>query len=271
MLHALTHRKLAASIDEPQRLEDALTSTVVGTLVMVDAWEQLAEWLQVPPSSTEPSSNDCWFWPRLAGAVEPDVILRIGGTLVVVEAKYRSGRNDLAADPDEDRPVDQILRQYRAVSPPYDRRAAYPEPLERAVRECQVVQAFVVDSRRLRRATREHAESVRLLPSHATLHLITWQALYERLTVASLARRRWAQELRAYLELVGLAAFQGIRRSGLASGESRPLNMWTLGGFLQRGLSIPAAIGANCGATDLRSLKSWRPSEASIHPKVQNG
>ena len=45
MLHAVLHHKLDETTPEPQRLEDALTSTVFGTLVMTDACDVLAAWL----------------------------------------------------------------------------------------------------------------------------------------------------------------------------------------------------------------------------------
>ena len=99
MLHALLHGKLDLELPEPHRREDALTSIVFGTLRMVEAWDVLANWLDVEPlSSGQEGTVACWFWPRLAGAVEPDVVLRLGDTLVVVEAKYRSGRHDLSLD-----------------------------------------------------------------------------------------------------------------------------------------------------------------------------
>jgi hypothetical protein len=131
MLHALLHRKLDPAMAEPQRLEDAVTSSVFGTLVLVEAWDLLARWLGAePPGSGQGQQVGCWFWPRLAGGVEPDVVLRLGPTLLVVEAKFRSGRNDLVADEsDDDRPVDQIVRQFNAVSPPHGRRSPYQDQL----------------------------------------------------------------------------------------------------------------------------------------------
>ena len=97
----------------------------------------------------------------------------MGQVLVVVEAKYRSGRHDLAVDEsDKERPVDQIVRQFRAVSPPHERRSPYPELLERAVRDCRIVQAFVVDGRKMRTCRREYRESKERLPPEATLNLV---------------------------------------------------------------------------------------------------
>jgi hypothetical protein len=87
MLHALLHRKIDESIPEPQQIEDALTFTVFGTLVLVGAWEVLSRWLDieyVKPAAGRKTLFDCWFWPRLAFA-EPDALLRIGSSLVLVE------------------------------------------------------------------------------------------------------------------------------------------------------------------------------------------
>lgn len=79
MLHALLHGKLDPTVAEPERLEDALTSTVFGTLAIVEAWDLIEDWLRVPSSAAPVrEEHECWFWPRLAGGVEPHVILRIG-------------------------------------------------------------------------------------------------------------------------------------------------------------------------------------------------
>ena len=119
MLHALLHGKLDPNVAEPERREDALTSTVFGTLVLLEAWEVIGRWLKVAEWQTEGHELECWFWPRLTGGVEPDVVLRIGPFVAVVEAKYRSGRRGPSLDQvDNERPVDRIVRQHRAVSPP---------------------------------------------------------------------------------------------------------------------------------------------------------
>jgi hypothetical protein len=113
MLHAMLHGKLDETVPEPQRLEDALTSTVFGTLIWLEAWDILARWLEISSGSRNGESGECWFWPRMAFA-EPYVVLRLGDNLVVVESKYRSGRHDLvAADSDDedrcDQPVPPVL------------------------------------------------------------------------------------------------------------------------------------------------------------------
>jgi hypothetical protein len=130
-----------------------------------------------------------------------------------MEAKYRSGRHDLTPDDaDDERPVDKIVRQHRAVSPPHDSRPAYPDALEEAVRRSRIFQVFVVDARRIRRARREYAESKALLPSRALLNLVTWKDLYKLLLEPPWSTKRWAVDLRTYLRLAGLATFHGIDR-----------------------------------------------------------
>jgi len=234
MLHAILHGKLGESVPEPQRFEDALTSTVFGTLVLAEAWGLLAHWLGVPfmysTNDDEGSLRECWFWPRMSLA-EPDVVLRLGGTLVVVEAKYRSGRHDLLPEDDdgEKDSCDQLVRQFHSVKEPLSGRVCYLEEIERAIRECQLVQVFVVDARSLRRARREWAESKeRLHAQQASLLLVTWQSLYGKLKELELPSRRWCTDLRAYLRISGLDTFDGVPR-GFASSESlQAIKGWRL-------------------------------------------
>jgi hypothetical protein len=120
MLHATLHGKLALLTPEAERLEDAITSTVFGTLAMVERWDVLSQWLSPSPDSSPSEPNDIWFWPtlRTPGCTTiPDVCVRLGNRLIVVEAKYRSGRNDLASnDETPDQMRDQLVRQYRCLS-----------------------------------------------------------------------------------------------------------------------------------------------------------
>jgi hypothetical protein len=259
MLHALLHGKLDSARLEPQRREDALTSSVFGTLVMTESSALLAQWLGVGPIGGSPGDNQYWFWPRLAGPVEPDVILRIADVLVIVEAKYGSSRNDLAfEEADDERPVDQIVRQHRAVSAPYDWRSSYAEPLEGAVRDCQIVQAFVVDARRMRSARREHAESQARLPQGAQLNLVTWQGLYKLLLEYPWSRLRWADDLRTYLRLCGLASFQGIHRHMTQWESLRVIPQWKP---VSRRAAIPQlrdAGAALAAEPAIANLQRWR-------------
>lgn len=223
MLHALLHRKLDHTIPEPQRFEDALTSTAFGALVLVEAWDTLARWLKVESPSRESLSAtgpyECWFWPRLGG-VEPDVVVRLGDTLVVVEAKYWSDRHDVevktqegAIEEQEVKPSDQLVRQYEAFTTPPDRRVPYFEALELAIRQCRLKQVFLVNSRKLTRARKEERESRKKLPREARLELVTWQQLFRLLGGAHLRRSRWAVDLRWYLIRTELDTFEGIERN----------------------------------------------------------
>lgn len=259
MLHALLHGKLDPSIPEPDRLEDALTSTVIGTLAMVDAWQLLGQWLQLPTAPTVETRGECWFWPRLAGAVEPDVIVRFANTLAVIEAKYRSGRNDIVpGELDEERPVDQIVRQYAATTCPPDAREPYPDLLECALRECRVVQLFVVDSRRIRSARREFEGSRVLLPQDATLRLVTWQELYRLLLDAPWVTERWATDLRSYLRLAGLDTFQGMRRIGVKPCRLRLLD-WNPAAGTTQVVNLRAGINETARVLSTSNLSTWRP------------
>lgn len=229
MLHALLHNKLDELIPEPQRREDALTSAAFGTLVLVDAWDILARWLRVseqPASTAGLWNSNCWFWPRLAFA-EPDVVLRLGDFLVVVEAKYRSGRNDLVAAEEGDADLcDQLVRQHRSITEPVDSRVRYAEPIEHAIAECRLVQVFVSDSRRHRRARREWEESKRRLPLEAILRFVTWQDLFKLLNDPQVLQNRWAMDLCSYLQVCGLDSFEGIGRHLAGPEDLTRIRQW---------------------------------------------
>jgi hypothetical protein len=257
VLHALLHGKLDPTVAEPERREDALTSTVLGTLVLLEAWEIIGRWLKVADWQSAADELECWFWPRLAGGVEPDVVLRLGPVVVVVEAKYRSGRHDLSLDQvDNERPVDQIVRQHRAVSPPHDSRSPYPDLLERAVRECRVLQVFLVDARQIRRARREHAESVSRLPKDAQVNLVTWQELYGLLLEPSYSRLRWATDLRAYLRACGLASFRGVRRDLGDAAQLERVVSWKP--FADQPVAPTVRLAASVLASESAILDLWR-------------
>jgi len=229
MLHALLHGKLDESDPEPQRLEDTLTSTVFGAIFWAQDWTLLERWLGIPPiSSQRIPTIEYWFWPRLAFA-EPDVVFRLGNVLVVVEAKYRSGRHDLAPKPEEDESVrDQLVRQYKSIKESVSERAKYPEAIERAISECQLIQLFVVDARRQRPARVEIEESKQRLPRNTTLNLVTWQSLSRVLNVNSAANQGWRSDLAEYLRLCGLDIFSGFSRWHAPEGELFQIRDWSM-------------------------------------------
>jgi len=69
-----------------------------------------------------------WFWPSLAGGTQPDVVLRIGQRLLVIESKYGSNKSPAGAAPpangDSDNDTftsDQLLREWQAMQPEWSR------------------------------------------------------------------------------------------------------------------------------------------------------
>lgn len=119
MLTAILHNKLRP---DEERMEDLLTAQVLGAasyLPPAACWVPLVasaqtlrgEPLDVPPM---PEDVEVRFWPRWrhgdGRVTEPDVVLRWPGALVVLEAKYLSGKSSTT---DEERRVvtDQLSRQ----------------------------------------------------------------------------------------------------------------------------------------------------------------
>lgn len=213
MLHAILHRKLDPLTPDAQRLEDAVTSTVFGTLTLVERWDLLIRWLGGPSDQdAEVMAGEVWYWPTLRTpgcVVIPDVVVRVGPRLFVVEAKYGSGRSDIAGDgenPDQIR--DQLARQYKCLTTPVDLRRPFPDGIETALAQCAVQQIFLVDARRIKSARRELMESQACEP-RMNVKLITWQQL-DRLLHESRVGKRWAADLRRFMEFEGLSAFVGF-------------------------------------------------------------
>jgi len=251
MLHAILHRKLDPLTPDAQRLEDAVTSTVFGTLTLVERWDLLIRWLGGPSDQeAEGTAGEVWYWPTLRTpgcVVIPDVVVRIGRRLFVVEAKYGSGRNDIAGDgenPDQIR--DQLARQYKCLSTPVDQRRPYAEGIETALADCAVQQVFLVDARRIKSARRELLESQACEP-RMNVRLITWQHL-DRLLHESCVGKRWAADLRRFMEFEGLSAFVGFGDFLAARG----LRLGTLGAWRR-------AAGARAGLRNAANpaLLSW--------------
>lgn len=225
MLHALLHSKLDESTPEPRRIEDAVTSSVFGTLLLADAIEILGEWLSLAQRTTG-STGDLhgplrgyWFWPRMSCA-EPDLVLRLGKHLILVEAKVASGRHDLGGEPEEISLRDQLSREWQCL---VDARSSGSGDMGQAAAECDPCLVLVVDQRRMKHARREFEESSARLPPQADLRLLTWQSLHR---VLSNDRRRrpdhpWSRDLVAYLEVAGLDAFLGFRYIPMATPSQR--------------------------------------------------
>lgn len=263
VIHALLHHKLDEETNGPHRLEDTLTATVFGTLVWMDAWDLLSEWLDVP-TPEQGAATACWFWPRLAGPVEPDVILRIGASLVVIEAKLKSKRSDRArqrnaedADDEAEDPTDQLVRQHIGITTPMQARQRYPDDLEEAIRDCALIQLYLVNGMRLRHAEREVIQSQNRLPAgHGLRSPITWQALSAILTARSAPNFRWKHDLLDYLRMIGLDTFNGI--SGLhLSAKSAQAKSWRVPRQRRQNIAEIAA------SPQIRQLRHWRRLETA--------
>jgi hypothetical protein len=111
MLRALIHSKLSR---DQENMEDILTSNVFGTLRYLSTAEVILSFLakastlngDFPLAGLSARSKvDFEFWPWLTApscaGCEPDVLLRVdspagGKYLVLIEAKYRSGKSSKA-------------------------------------------------------------------------------------------------------------------------------------------------------------------------------
>jgi len=260
MLHAILHRKLGLLTPDAQRLEDAVTSTVFGTLALVERWDVLARWLAGSVEDGIAVGYSMWFWPTLRTAqctAIPDVCVRIGDRLFVVEAKYGSGRHDLAADIEiPEQVLDQLVRQHVCISASAPDRIAYSDGIQRSLDECKVEQVFLVDARRIRRARAELKQSVEREP-RMRISLVTWQQL-DRQLYEQCASERWAADLREFLELEGLNAFVGFGR--VISAPPTALLRW--GGQNTAVMRLREAIEpARHGEID--RIRRWRAGSAN--------
>ena len=251
MLHAELRGK---SAPEDQYGEDALTSTVFGTLFTAgDAGASaLSAWLARarPADAATPAwwpirgVRDYWFWPRLREA-EPDLVIELDGALVIVEAKFLSSKSggggppaELAGSDDEGARVsDQLLREWRSLLPRAERgalRGVGGHGLLEASARCERrALVYLVKRSHAVKAERELAASLEaagaMLP-RPTLYLLHWEHLDEVLTAAALAGPvpRWHRELRAFLGHRGISAFRGfgtaIRRDEVA--DLAPILAW---------------------------------------------
>lgn len=181
VLYAENNGKLVPDGSEHERAEDVLTSTVWGTLFLTGAWDLVIEWLKAArdeqgrgvdlgPSDDEPP----WFrfWPRL-GRVEPDLLLRLGSTLVLIEAKYLSGKSGAGYDEEGDS-RDQLVLQWRSILPTSAVAALYPDGVRdvlAATTSRSVV--YLVRARAARKAEMELEASRERLPPDARLYLLT--------------------------------------------------------------------------------------------------
>ena len=116
MYRAELHGKLPTALLD---LEDLLTSDVVGFFELADRQIFLRPFLTevlglaVTPSEASAASFD--FWPTLDDGTEPDAIIRVGGWLLLIEAKLRSSFQVDAARPERNQ-LRRELREGRALA-----------------------------------------------------------------------------------------------------------------------------------------------------------
>lgn len=226
MLHALLHHKLDESVPVSRRLEDAVTSSVFGTLLLAGAGEQITVWLNTvtcgaqSPQPITGALKAFWFWPRLALA-EPDIVLQFDDRIVIVEAKVASDRHDLMMDREVEAEdwtsvSNQLCRQWLCATAS-DPGPGCPRDLAAALRALPKTLVFLVDERRLQRARPEFDETLKQLPADADLRLLTWQSLHRDLVRhdSADAGSFWQGALIEYLERAGLAGFVGFRQMPL--------------------------------------------------------
>ncbi|MDN7121465.1 hypothetical protein INN71_08685 [Nocardioides sp. ChNu-153] len=95
MLQAELRGKTATASGDDTRLEDTLTSAVVGGLAYLPRVALGAVLATTFPDvdwrTVDLDRATFQFWPSFSDGTEPDVLLTVGQRLIVVEAKYRSG------------------------------------------------------------------------------------------------------------------------------------------------------------------------------------
>lgn len=220
MLFAEIHRKLSLD-DDNERREDVLTSTVFGTLIVGEKWSLLAAWfgaardhngkrLNLPPVTTA----SYWFWPRLFDGdaiVEPDLLLLFGDVLVIVEAKYLSGKSsEGSADDGEIDPADQLTKEWRSCDPMQCDN--YPVALRDAILHggAKRVLIYLVRQPASAKTRRELDESRRGIGEQAALHCLGWSDLCAVLRHQAHGIAGWTAALAELLERRGFTSFSGF-------------------------------------------------------------
>jgi hypothetical protein len=238
MLFAELHGKLDPNAPDLERREDILTSTAFGTLLVAGAVDLLVSWLNsarhLGPDGrldhgalglTAAQPVKYWFWPSLSGGTQPDILVRIGQRLLVIEAKYGSSKSGADSTPeingdtaDDVATSDQLLREWQAIQPGAAGLAWYPGDLRDAIHGCDRDLVYLVSARRAPSAVRELREShekIRtMLKENASLWLLTWQDLHGLLVrpvESGSPTAHWVPELARLLDRRrNLAAFLGF-------------------------------------------------------------
>lgn len=229
MLFAELHHKLDEDADRLDRREDILTSTVFGTLIVGNRADVIRSWLCRATRtdgtrlelSPDAELGGFWFWPRLHGC-EPDLVLRFGQVLVVVEAKYgasKGGAGDADGSDAEgvQDPRDQLVREWNATAPTVDT-ARFPRDLGEAISGCTRRVVYLVRRQRRAHAEKDLRESVSILGGKEPAHcffVLTWQDLHRELILlrrdAAVPAPTWIDALAQLLERRELGSFAGIR------------------------------------------------------------
>lgn len=269
VLHAELHGKLGSEARDAERREDILTSTAFGVLFAAGAWGVLIEWLKrarsvgrhVQLDVVVSDSQMYWFWPDLDGA-EPDLVIRIGSLLLIVEVKYHSGKSgkdsSTAAAGAAERPdvKDQLVREWRACS----REAAlqnYPEELREAIRSCDRVLVYLVKRGRVVRERHAVEQSLTQEPD-ARMYVLTWEDLDE--VLATQVGAPWMAELRRYLYRKRLAGFRGFQATIGATSTSPKLLAYRYT-LMRSGADLAGAFASDA-LPSLKQLASRRDRES---------
>jgi hypothetical protein len=157
------------------------------------------------------------------GTAEPDLVVRLGATLVVIEAKYFSGKSGSSTPTEIADSTDQLVREWRAIGTAADS-SSYDPRLRELVTEptTRRILVYLVRRSRYAREVAELEHSLAQAPG-ASMYLLTWEDLDE--VLAPHLHVRWARELSRYLERRRVSAFRGFRRA-FASTPSKLLPAW---------------------------------------------
>jgi hypothetical protein len=91
------------------------------------------------------------------------------------------------------------------------------------------------------------------------LTLVTWQRLFRLLNEPGVAQGRWATDLRAYLELCGLDAFESIGRRVEGPQSTLLLSSWRA----QRpSVGLRDVVSEVCTNSHVGALRFWRSRDA---------
>lgn len=204
MIHAALQGKLSC-LDS----EDALTSAVFTRLRYLQP-QVLGEWFATARSYADPATRfarrtaepEVEFWPsvkdtlRRDGWVQPDIVLRFGDEILVIEAKLWSSKSQTSDG------LDQLARQWRAIVDHYGTRAR--------------VSALVYLTPHLEPPNAELAESAQALGADAScLWWLSWSnlapILEQQRSTGDRVSLIVADDLLAYMARIGLLRFQGWR------------------------------------------------------------